>query len=62
MPATSDSVVVWNKFLASGWNGPYVDSAGGDYLTDPWDSVYRYNAMARTITSYGGGSSIVLSF
>jgi general secretion pathway protein G len=57
-----DSVSAWNKFIARGWNGPYIDSSGGDYLTDPWDSTYQYDAVARTLTSYGGGSSIVLSF
>lgn len=57
-----DSVAAWNKFIGRGWNGPYVDSAGGSYLKDPWDSTYRYDRGARTITSTGGGSSIVVSF
>jgi type II secretory pathway pseudopilin PulG len=57
-----DSVPVWNPYLSLGWNGPYVDSAGADYLKDAWDSAYVYNAALRTITSKGSGSDLVLSF
>lgn len=57
-----DSVSAWDKFIGRGWNGPYIDSAGGEYLTDAWDSTYQFNLGARTITSIGSGSSIVLSF
>jgi len=57
-----DSVATWNKFIGRGWNGPYVDSAAGEYLVDPWDSTYQYDAGSRTLTSFGGGSSLVLSF
>ena len=57
-----DSVSAWNKFIGLGWNGPYVDSAEGSYLRDAWDSTYQYSGAARTITSVGGSSNIVLSF
>jgi general secretion pathway protein G len=57
-----DSVAAWNRFLSRGWNGPYIDSSGGSYLKDPWDSTYQYSRGGRTITSTGGGSSIVVSF
>jgi type II secretory pathway pseudopilin PulG len=57
-----DSVPAWNKFISLGWNGPYIDSSGGDYLRDAWDSTYQYDAGARTLTSKGGGSDLVLSF
>ena len=57
-----DSVAIWNKFLSLGWNGPYMDSSGGDYLTDSWDSTYQYNAATRTITSAGNGTPITISF
>ena len=57
-----DSVATWDKFRARGWNGPYIDSSGGAYLKDPWDSTYRYNPRARTLTSTGGGTNIELSF
>lgn len=57
-----DSVAAWNRYIARGWNGPYIDSSGGAYLTDPWDSAYRYDPGAHTITSVGGESDIVVSF
>jgi len=57
-----DSVGPWNKFVGRGWNGPYVDSAEGAYLSDAWDSTYQYSVVARTITSSGGAASVVLSF
>jgi type II secretory pathway pseudopilin PulG len=57
-----DSVPPWNAFLRRGWNGPYFDSSGGDYLRDAWDSTYRYDASGRTLTSHGNGSDLVLSF
>jgi len=56
------SLSVWDPFLDMGWNGPYVDSSGGDYLRDAWDSTYVYNPSARTIESIGSGSSISISF
>ena len=56
------SLAVWDKYTGRGWNGPYMDSAGASYLSDSWDSSYTYSLGARTITSYGGGPSIVLSF
>ncbi len=56
------SVSVYNKFTRLGWNGPYVDSANGDFLKDAWGANYTYNAGARTITSTGGASNIVLTF
>lgn len=60
--AKPDSVSVWNKFVEMGWNGPYLDSSGGDYLRDAWDSTYQYDAASRTLTSPGNGAALVLSF
>jgi hypothetical protein len=57
-----DTVATWNKFIGRGWNGPYMDSLAGEYLVDPWDSTYQYSTGARTLTCYGGGTSLVLSF
>lgn len=56
------AVAVYNNFTGLGWNGPYMDSAGGDYLSDAWGTAYVYDAVGRTITSTGGPSNIVLSF
>jgi prepilin-type N-terminal cleavage/methylation domain-containing protein len=57
-----DSIAPWDAFLDVGWNGPYVDSTGGEYLRDAWDSAYVYDPAARTIVSVGSGSSITVSF
>ena len=57
-----DSVPAWNAFIQRGWNGPYIDSSGGEYLRDAWDSTYQFSAAARTLTSRGSGSNLVLSF
>jgi general secretion pathway protein G len=57
-----DTISVYNIIARLGWNGPYLDSAGGDYRKDAWGQDYVYDASARTITSTGSGSSIVVSF
>jgi type II secretory pathway pseudopilin PulG len=56
------SLSVWSSFAGQGWNGPYIDSAGGSYLKDSWDSTYVYNSGTRTLTSVGSGSNIVVTF
>ena len=60
--AKPGSVDIYNKFSGLGWNGPYIDSSGGKYLTDAWGVAYSYDATARTIISSGGASPITLSF
>jgi general secretion pathway protein G len=57
-----DSISIYNVISRLGWNGPYLDSAGGDYLKDAWGQDYAYDPTARTITSVGSGASIVVSF
>ena len=57
-----DSVAAYNKFTRLGWNGPYIDSAGGNYLKDSWGCSYILDAWARTITSVGGPDTIVAYF
>jgi general secretion pathway protein G len=57
-----DSIAAWDAFLDVGWNGPYVDSTGGEYLRDAWDSAYVYDPAARTIVSIGSGSNITVNF
>lgn len=56
------SVAAWNPYTRLGWNGPYIDSTGGDYLKDAWGASYVYDSTARAITSTGSGSSIVINF
>jgi prepilin-type N-terminal cleavage/methylation domain-containing protein len=58
----SDSLAVYDKFIRIGWNGPYVDTAEGDYLTDAWGINYVYNSASRTIISVGGPDTIAISF
>jgi len=57
-----DTVSVYDKFTRLGWNGPYIDSAGQNYLYDAWDIAYSYNAGTRTVTSTGADPDIVISF
>lgn len=55
-------VAVWNPYTRLGWHGPYIDSTGGDYLLDAWGVVYQYDSTARTLTSTGSGTNIVINF
>lgn len=57
-----DSISAWDPFIDVGWNGPYMDSSGGEYLRDAWDSNYVYNPAARTIVSVGSGNNITVNF
>ena len=57
-----DTVPAWDPFLDIGWKGPYVDSTGGNYLEDAWDSLYVYSPSERTIQSTGSGSTITITF
>ncbi len=56
------SVPNWNAFTHVGWNGPYIDTSGGDYLKDAWGQNYVYDTAARTLESTGSGTSITISF
>ncbi len=57
-----DSIPTYDKFTRQGWNGPYLDGAGGEYLNDAWTVPYAYDPAARTITSTGTTPNIVTSF
>lgn len=57
-----DSIPAYDRFTRVGWNGPYVDSSGQDYLYDAWGLLYSYNPTARTITSIGADPDIVVNF
>ncbi len=57
-----DSLSTYNKLSRLGWNGPYIDSSGGEYLTDAWGSSYVYQRPNRRIISTGGGDSIIVTF
>lgn len=57
-----DSINAYDPFTRLGWHGPYVDTTGGDYLTDAWGTAYVFSAAGRTITSLGGPDTIVVTF
>lgn len=60
--AKPDTVAAYDKFTRLGWNGPYVDTAGSEYLTDAWGTGYVYDVSGRRLISIGGSDSIVVSF
>ncbi len=55
-------VASYNRFTRNGWNGPYIDPADSEFLTDAWGVAYVYSSATRTITSTGSSENIVLSF
>lgn len=57
-----DSIAPYDFHTGTGWNGPYIDSAGQNYLKDAWDKDYVYDPDGRTITSTGAVPNITLSF
>ncbi|MEW5702602.1 MAG: prepilin-type N-terminal cleavage/methylation domain-containing protein [Candidatus Zixiibacteriota bacterium] len=57
-----DTVPAWNPFQHVGWNGPYIDSTNGAYLTDAWGSPYVYTPVSRRIESNGSGTPIAITF
>ena len=60
--AKPDSITAYNRLTRLGWNGPYVDSSNGDYLTDSWGITYVYVPASRSIRSVGGGDTITVTF
>jgi prepilin-type N-terminal cleavage/methylation domain-containing protein len=58
-----DSIPPYDRLNRLGWNGPYIDSSGGDYLRDAWENTYIYQPAARCIMSSGGnGDTITVTF
>jgi prepilin-type N-terminal cleavage/methylation domain-containing protein len=57
-----DSVSTYNKLSRLGWNGPYIDTAGGNYLTDSWGTGYVYLPAQRRLMSVHGVDTISVSF
>jgi type II secretory pathway pseudopilin PulG len=57
-----DTILAYDKFTRIGWNGPYIDSAGQNHLTDAWGNQYVYSATSRTITAVGVTPNIILTF
>lgn len=60
-----DSIAVYDPLSRLGWNGPYLDSTGTEYLTDAWGNGYTYDRVNRRIVSVGAGGpgdSIIVRF
>jgi prepilin-type N-terminal cleavage/methylation domain-containing protein len=57
-----DSVPTYDRLTRIGWNGPYIDSSGGSYLTDSWGVSYQYDPAGRRIRSVGGPDTLTVSF
>ena len=60
--AKPDSIPAYNKLTRLGWNGPYIDSANGSYLTDAWGAAYIYQPSSRRIISTSTTDSIFVYF
>jgi general secretion pathway protein G len=57
-----DSIPAYDTFTRLGWNGPYIDTAGDEYLTDAWGDTYVYDMANRRIMSTGGADTIAVRF
>jgi hypothetical protein len=57
-----DSIAAYDMFTRIGWNGPYIDTAGDDYLKDAWGQMYVYDPGGRRILSIGGADTIIVYF
>ena len=57
-----DSIQAYNKLSRLGWNGPYIDSANGSYLTDAWGAAYIYQPSSRRFISTSTTDSIFVYF
>ena len=62
LTAKPDSVQVYDRLTRLGWNGPYIDSSGGNYLKDAWGRNYVYEPSNRRIRSVGGSDTITVTF
>ena len=54
-----DSLALYNPLTRLGWNGPYIDGANNDYLTDAWGNAYVYQPGSRRLISTGGGADTI---
>jgi len=62
LAAKPDSIATYDKLTRLGWNGPYIDSSGGDYLKDAWETAYVYDPPNRRLRSVGGSDTITVTF
>lgn len=52
--------LAWNKYTRKGWNGPYVDSSGNQYLNDAWGHGFTYQPACPTPRIISNGPNGVL--
>lgn len=57
-----DTIPSYDRITGRGWNGPYIDTSEGAYLTDAWEQAYVYSASERTVKSIGSGEEITVGF
>ena len=57
-----DSVSAYNRLTRLGWNGPYIDSTGNNYLKDAWANNYLYQPFSRRLVSTSATDSIIVRF
>jgi len=62
LAAKPDSVSSYNPLTRLGWNGPYIDSCSGEYLTDAWSIAYVFQPSSRRILSIGSSDTIRIIF
>lgn len=60
--AKPGSLAVYDRLTRLGWNGPYIDSSGGNYARDAWGNNYIYEPGNRRIMSINGGDTIRVTF
>lgn len=56
------SLAVYDRLTRLGWNGPYIDSSGGNYSRDAWGNSYLYEPAIRRIMSINGSDTIQVTF
>jgi len=54
-----DSVTTYDRLTRLGWNGPYIDSSGGNFTLDAWGNSYIYQPGNRLLISTGGGTDSI---
>lgn len=50
----------WNRYTKTGWNGPYVDSSGGQYLIDAWGTAFTYQSACTPLRIISSGANLML--
>ena len=57
---TNPGLPAWNRYTRTGWNGPYVDQTGGQYLIDGWGNNFTYQSTCAPPRIVSNGPNGVL--